>query len=141
MLKLALNYNKGPIFLKDIAEQEDISEKYLSHLVIPLRANGLIYSIRGPHGGYQLRKPPAKITIKDIVQSLEGNISPVECVKNPSICSRSDDCSVRDIWENLYEKIYETLDSISLEDLLGIDSKELNRELEKSAICEKQLLK
>lgn len=141
MLKLALNYNKGPIFLKDIAQGEEISEKYLSQLVIPLRANGLIYSTRGPHGGYQLRKPPSKITIKDIVQSLEGNISPVECVKNPSICSRADDCSVRDIWENLYEKIYETLDSVSLEDLLGIDSRELKEELERSEICEGQLLK
>ena len=51
MLELALNFNKGTIFLKDIAEKEEISEKYLSHLVIPLKASELISSSRGAHGG------------------------------------------------------------------------------------------
>ena len=135
MLKLALNYQKGPISLKDIAQQEEISEKYLSQLVIPLRASGLIYSLRGFQGGYQLSKSPSQISIKDIVQALEGNISPVECVKNPSICSKADDCSVRDIWGNLYKKIHETLDSVSLKDLL--ESKELKEELVETKTCDK----
>ncbi|MFZ2330512.1 MAG: Rrf2 family transcriptional regulator [Atribacterota bacterium] len=135
MLKLALNYQKGPISLKDIAQQEEISEKYLSQLVIPLRASGLIYSLRGSQGGYQLSKSPSQISIKDIVQALEGNISPVECVKNPSICSKADDCSVRDIWGNLYKKIHETLDSVSLKDLL--ESKELKEELVETKTCDK----
>jgi len=135
MLKLALNYQKGPISLKDIAQQEEMSEKYLSQLVIPLRASGLIYSLRGFQGGYQLSKSPSQISIKDIVQALEGNISPVECVKNPSICSKADDCSVRDIWGNLYKKIHETLDSVSLKDLL--ESKELKEELVETKTCDK----
>jgi len=135
MLKLALNYQKGPISLKDIAQQEEISEKYLSQLVIPLRASGLIYSLRGFQGGYQLSKSPSQISIKDIVQALEGNISPVECVKNPSICSKADDCSVRDIWGNLYKKIHEVLDSVSLKDLL--ESKELKEELVETKTCDK----
>jgi len=135
MLKLALNYQKGPISLKDIAQQEEISEKYLSQLVIPLRASGLIYSLRGFQGGYQLSKSPSQISIKDIVQALEGNISPVECVKNPSICSKADDCSVRDIWGNLYKKIHETLDSVSLKDLL--ESKELKEKLVETKTCDK----
>mgnify|MGYP000988310251 CR=1 FL=1 len=135
MLKLALNYQKGPISLKDIAQQEEISEKYLSQLVIPLRASGLIYSLRGFQGGYQLSKSPSQISIKDIVQALEGNISPVECVKNPSICSKADDCSVRDMWGDLYKKIHETLDSVSLKDLL--ESKELKEELVETKTCDK----
>jgi len=135
MLKLALNYQKGPISLKDIAQQEEMSEKYLSQLVIPLRASGLIYSLRGFQGGYQLSKSPSQISIKDIVQALEGNISPVECVKNPSICSKADDCSVRDIWGNLYKKIHEVLDSVSLKDLL--ESKELKEKLVETKTCDK----
>jgi len=135
MLKLALNYQKGPISLKDIAQQEEMSEKYLSQLVIPLRASGLIYSLRGFQGGYQLSKSPSQISIKDIVQALEGNISPVECVKNPSICSKADDCSVRDMWGDLYKKIHETLDSVSLKDLL--ESKELKEELVETKTCDK----
>ncbi|MDD3656085.1 MAG: RrF2 family transcriptional regulator [Atribacterota bacterium] len=139
MLKLALNYSKGPVFLKDIAQEEEISEKYLSHLVIPLRASGLIYSLRGAHGGYHLTKSPAQITIKDIVCTLEGNLSPVECVTNPSICSRVNDCLARDIWGTLYEKISETLDSVTLKDLLG--SKELKQQRAKEKRSEEQLEK
>jgi len=118
MLELALNYNKGNVFLKDIAREEEISEKYLSHLVIALKASGLISSSRGAHGGYQLAKPPSLITIKDIVKTLEGNLSPVECVKNPSVCGRVSTCVTRDIWELLDEKISDTLNSITLKDLI-----------------------
>lgn len=118
MLELALNYNKGNVLLKDIAKVEGLSEKYLSHLVIPLKASGLIGSSRGAHGGYRLAKSPNLITIKDIVQALEGNLSPVECVNNPSVCERVKDCVTRDIWDTLDEKISETLSSITLKDLV-----------------------
>ncbi len=118
MLELALNYNKGNVLLKDIAKVEDISEKYLSHLVIPLKASGLISSSRGAHGGYRLAKSPSLITVKDIVKTLEGNLSPVECVKNPSVCGRVSDCVTRDIWKMLDEKISDTFSSITLKDLI-----------------------
>lgn len=125
MLELALNFNKGTIFLKDIAEKEEISEKYLSHLVIPLKSSGLISSSRGAHGGYKLAKSPSQITLKEIVQTLEGGISCVECVKNPSICSRVSKCVTRGIWEKLDEKISDELSSITLEDLVN-SQKEIN---------------
>ena len=119
MLELALNVNKGNIFLKDIAEREDISEKYLSHLVIPLKASGLISSTRGAHGGYKLAKNPSQITLKEIVQTLEGGISCVECVKNPYVCPRVSKCVTRAIWEKVDEKISEALDSITLASLMS----------------------
>ena len=125
MLELALNFSKGTIFLKDIAEKEEISEKYLSHLVIPLKASGLISSSRGAHGGYMLAKSPSQITLKEIVQTLEGNISCVECVKNPHVCSRFSKCATRSIWEKLDEKISNELSSITLEDLAN-SQKEIN---------------
>ncbi len=125
MLVLALNFDRGTIFLKDIAEKEEISEKYLSHLVIPLKASGLISSSRGAHGGYQLAKAPSQITLKEIVKTLEGEISCVECVNNPSICSRVTKCATRGIWEKLDEKISDELSSITLEDLMN-SQKELN---------------
>jgi Rrf2 family protein len=126
MLKLALNYTKGPVFLKDIAQEEEISEKYLSHLVIHLKASGLISSSRGAHGGYRLAKSPTLISVKDIVQALEGNLSTVECVKNPSVCKRVKSCVTRDVWETLDEKIFDTLSSVTLDDL--IKSKKLMME-------------
>jgi len=125
MLELALNFKKGTIFLKDIARKEEISEKYLSHLVIPLKASGLVSSSRGAHGGYMLAKSPSQITLREIVQTLEGSISFVECVKNPSICSRVSKCATRSIWEKLDEKISEELSSVTLEDLVN-SQKEIN---------------
>jgi Rrf2 family protein len=125
MLELALNFDKGTIFLKHIAEKEEISEKYLSHLVIPLRASGLISSSRGAHGGYKLAKSPSQITLKEIVQTLEGGISFVECIKNPSVCHRASKCATRSIWEKLDEKISDELSSVTLEDLMNLQ-KEMN---------------
>ncbi|MGD0280318.1 MAG: Rrf2 family transcriptional regulator, partial [Smithella sp.] len=64
MVALAVNYDKGPVFLKDVAKGENISEKYLSLIIIPLRRIGLVNSIRGAHGGYLLAKDPSQITMK-----------------------------------------------------------------------------
>jgi Rrf2 family protein len=83
MLTLAVHYDRGPMYLKDIAEAEEISEKYLSLLVIPLRQAGLIHSIRGAYGGYSLAKDPSQINLGEIVEVLEGD-SIVDCLKNPS---------------------------------------------------------
>ena len=121
MLELAMNFKKGTVFLKDIAEKEAISEKYLSHLVIPLRASGLITSLRGAHGGYMLSKSPSQINLKEIVQTLEGGTSLVECVENPCICSRFSKCATRNIWKKLDEKVSGLLCSITLDDLLSMN--------------------
>jgi len=126
MLELALNYNKGNVFLKDVAREEVISEKYLSQLVIPLKARDFISATRGANGGYRLMKNPSLITIKDIVQTLEGTFSLVECVKNPSVCKRPTDCAARNIWEILDKKVSDTLGSVTLENLVKIERKKNN---------------
>ncbi len=118
MLELALNYGKGPIYLKDIARSEEISEKYLGQIIIPLKSSGLVNSTRGAHGGYLLSRPPSSITIRDIVDVLEGGLSLVECVQNPSQCTRINICVSRNVWAALENKINETLQSVTLEDLI-----------------------
>ena len=120
MLALAKNYGKGSLFLKDIAKTEDISEKYLSQIIIPLRGVGLVHSIRGAHGGYKLAKEPAKITMKDIVDVLEGERL-IDCVKDYAACSRMGSCASRDIWRLLEGKISDILASITLEKLVQMD--------------------
>lgn len=121
MIALALNNGQNPVFLKDIAKSEDISEKYLSLIIIPLKAAGLVTSIRGAHGGYSLAKDPAQITLKEIVDLLEGDCSLVDCVKNPSSCSRVCICASHDIWALIGDKISETLSSITLDKLAKIN--------------------
>lgn len=119
MLELALNNGKGQVLLKDIAREEDISEKYLSLIIIPLKSAGLVTSTRGAHGGYALAKPPSTITLREIVEVLEGDTCLVDCVKNPDACPRVDTCASRDLWVVLSGKISETLGSITLADLAG----------------------
>jgi Rrf2 family protein len=118
MHSLAEKYNKGPIFLKDIAREQDISEKYLSQIVIPLKSAGLVHSNRGMYGGYLLAREPSKISLKEIVDVLEGETCLVTCVKDSSVCSRVSTCPTRDVWAILGEKISETLNSITLDRLV-----------------------
>jgi len=98
MIELALHHGAGPVLLKEIAERQGISEKYLWHLINPLKTTGLVNSIRGAHGGYVLGKAPEAITLKEILQVLEGSLCLVDCVDNPSLCERSSSCVSRDIW-------------------------------------------
>ena len=129
MVELGLNYGKKPIFLKDIAKAEEISEKYLSLIIIPLRGVGLVSSMRGVRGGYNLAKEPSQITLKEIVNVLEGDYSLVHCVKKPSSCSRVPICASHDIWVIIYEKISEILNSITLDMLVKINQKKSRRRM------------
>ena len=118
MYELALNYGKRPVFLHEIAERQDMSEKYLSKLVIPLRAAKLVNSSRGAHGGYTIARDPAKITAREIVEVLEGDICPVECVHNADVCERVAICPTRDIWSSLEKGIHRILEDITLASII-----------------------
>ncbi|MFC1699684.1 RrF2 family transcriptional regulator [Candidatus Omnitrophota bacterium] len=118
MLDLALQYGRGPIFLKNIAERQELSEKYLSQLVVPLKVAGLINSSRGAHGGYSLAQPPKKVTLAAIVLAVEGKLEVVECVGSRKVCDRVDACIVRDIWSEVSGKIITALESFTLQDMV-----------------------
>jgi Rrf2 family protein len=117
MTALACENRDNSLLLKDIAAGEGISGKYLSLIVIPLRAAGLINSLRGAHGGYSLARPPQEITLCDIVEALEGETCLVRCVKQPSVCDRAAICPSRDVWRILGDKIRETLKSVTIAEL------------------------
>ena len=121
MLELAINYNKGPMLLKEIAKRQDLSEGYLQHIVDAFKGAGLIHSNRVGHGGYTLVKPPSEITLHDILSSLEGKINLVECVDKPGICDRSQRCITRDIWGDLGSQLTQSLKSITLESMVEKD--------------------
>lgn len=118
MLDLALNYGKGPILLKDIAKRQEISVTYLENLITPLKAAGLVKSIRGARGGYILAKPPMQIKLSEVIQILEGSLAPVECVDDPRVCYRSALCVTEDIWREVKKAIVNILESTSLQDLV-----------------------
>ncbi|MCX7788742.1 MAG: Rrf2 family transcriptional regulator [Spirochaetes bacterium] len=118
MYQLALQYNQGPIQLSEIAKTENVSEKYLGQIVIHLRATKLIQSHRGAQGGYFLAKPPNRITVYEVVQALEGDVSVVGCTENPESCERSGECAATEVWKILSDAIRKTLENISLEDMI-----------------------
>jgi Rrf2 family protein len=115
MLDLAAQYGKGPVTLKDIAKRQEISEKYLWHLIPPLKAAGLINSVRGSHGGYGLARHPESINLLEIVSCLEGSMCLVECAEHPSMCKRSAACVARDVWAEASSRMRDYLASFSLE--------------------------
>jgi Rrf2 family protein len=117
MLALALTKGKGPFDLGGIARKEEISEKYLSQIIIPLKARGLVTTFRGAHGGYTLSRPASEITLREIVQAIEGEIALVDCANTPEICGRANHCVTKDVWCELSSIIGDYLGSWTLEKL------------------------
>lgn len=118
MLSLAFRNDDGSTFIKDIAKEEEISEKYLGHIVTSLKTHGLINSTRGAGGGIVLTRKPSEIKLSEIIQAVEGELVFSDCVNNPNICHRVKSCVSRDIWKEISEKINKELNSITLEDMV-----------------------
>lgn len=125
MLQLALYYGKGPLLLGEIAEKEGISEKYLSQIIIPLKGAGFVTSLRGAKGGYLLAKAPDRITIRSLVEVLEGGFSFVNKNDKPSPGQLSSVIE-REVWQRLEEKVVTTLNGITLHDLATKHKQEKN---------------
>jgi Rrf2 family transcriptional regulator, cysteine metabolism repressor len=117
MMELAVQYGKGPTLLKEIAQRQEISEKYLEQLMAPLRASGLIYTLRGNKGGYVLGRDPQTVTLYEVINIVEGSLAPVPCVDKEEICQRSAFCATRRVWVTVKERIVDELGSISLSEL------------------------
>lgn len=120
LFELAIEYNKGPISLREISKRQDISEKYLAQLVIPLKSGGLINSIQGNVGGYRLSRKPQDITFQDVFDLMESNKFLVPCLENSDVCDRYDKCPPVDIWSLISSKIKDVLISVTLDDLINI---------------------
>ena len=118
MLELACHYGEGPIELREIAKREDISLKYLEQVIVPLRTAGLVKSARGSKGGYSLAKHPSEICLKDLVETLDGPLNLIECIKNPKVCQKVPSCISRDIWQEVSEAIDGIFHSVTLEDMV-----------------------
>jgi Rrf2 family cysteine metabolism transcriptional repressor len=119
MLDLALHYDGGTrvISTRQIAEHQDISPKYLEHLLAALRSAGLVRSVRGMQGGHTLTRHPADINLREIYHVFEGREAFVRCTTDPEYCSRTDACVTQEIWRQMYEASMEVLESTTLEDL------------------------
>lgn len=119
MFDLALNSDEDPIPLKNIASRQEISESYLEQLISGLRKAGLVKSVRGAQGGYLLAKSPDKITVGEVIRTLEGPMAPSECVvEDTQACEKSDYCVTRLVWKKMKDSVNEVMDSITLQDMV-----------------------
>ena len=124
LLYLAENYNNTCIPLVSIAEAEDISLKYLEHIMKNLVQTNLVTSYRGSHGGYKLANPPYSYTLGTILKSTETDIYIADCLNTCGpLCPNHDKCSTIEIWEMLQTTIEEILDNLTLVDLLRIQER------------------
>lgn len=117
LVDMARHYSQGPIHLSDIARRQGVSVKYLEQIIIPLKKAGLVQSIRGPKGGHQLARPPADITVADIVSVLEDGLNLVECAQRPEVCERAEICPTRIVWAEATQAMLAHLRGITLADL------------------------
>ncbi|MCX5633708.1 MAG: Rrf2 family transcriptional regulator [Phycisphaerae bacterium] len=124
VLELALAYGAGPLQIKVIAEKQNISNKYLEQLIAIIKTAGIVRSIRGPHGGYVLAKPPQDIKLSDIFKALEGPVLTVECVENKDACEHYADCITRRLWIEVNDAILNVLDNKTLHNLVEMAEKE-----------------
>ena len=118
LLDIALHQDEEPVLLRDIAHRQQISLPYLEHLVTPLIAGGIVRSTRGAKGGISLARPSEQIRLNEVIQLLEGSIAPVECVNDPGVCSRSELCVTRDLWDELKQAMNGVLESTTLQNLV-----------------------
>jgi Rrf2 family protein len=119
ILRIADAYGATPISINSISELEEISGKYLEQVVSPLRRTGLVTSHKGVRGGYSLGRPPAEISLLDVINSLDAHPELVECVRRPEICDRAPQCVAHRIWCMLDARLQEFWRGISLADLLA----------------------
>lgn len=122
--ELARDYDKGPVRIGEIAKRQKISAKYLEQLIIPLKRDNFIKSVRGPKGGHMLARPPAEITVGQVVRTLEGGTGLADCIENPGGCERACDCITRNIWEDASNAMYDSLNAITLSKLLEMEKKD-----------------
>ena len=118
MIDLAQHDEQGFVSLKEVSVRQNVSLKYLENIARNLNRSELLISMHGKNGGYRLAKKPADISAGEILKSAEGEITPVACAGTSLGCDNMTECLTYPLWKNLDERIYNYLDSVSLEDVI-----------------------
>lgn len=119
MLDIAMHDDGHPVRIRDVAQRQEISDKYLEQIVSVLNKAGYVRSVRGPQGGYRLVKKPEEYTAGMILRLTEGSLAPVSCLEfEDNDCSRQDDCVTLELWRRLDTAIKGVVDQVTLADLM-----------------------
>lgn len=119
MVDLARHGGEGLVTLKDVAERQDLSQKYLEQIVTQLSKAGLVKGVRGPQGGYRLAREPKDYSVAEILQQVEGSLAPVECLESEvNTCEQCASCATVDMWAGLYKVMTDYLENVTLQDIV-----------------------
>ena len=121
MVDIAVYSQNSPVPISAIAERQNISVRYLEQLLPKLKKAGMIKSIRGAQGGYMLDKDPQDISAGDILRTLEGDLTPVDCAAftgDTSNCGGTKFCVTKTVWKRINDSVQQAVDSITLQDLM-----------------------
>lgn len=118
MLDLALCDGEVAVPLRDVAERQEISDKYLEQIVTQLARGGLVRSVRGAGGGYLLTRKPEEYSVGEILRQLEGSLAPVSCVNGGACCERVDQCVTVELWQQIQAAVDGVVDNVTLADLV-----------------------
>ena len=114
--ELARAYGENPIPLKDIAQSQELAEKYLEQLLALLKKAGIVQTVRGASGGYILSAPPNCITVNQVLTALEGDMSIVECQRGKKC--KEDTCATKAVWQRISQSITTALEEITLQNMV-----------------------
>ena len=133
---LATYAKDEPVSISTIAAREELSESYLEQLFAKLKKAGLVHSIRGTNGGYQLSRPAEDISVGDVLRALEGNMVIVDCPDSESQCAKYGSCVTKYVWKRINNSINDTMDAITLEELV-LNSDGMTEQKGQKAYCSK----
>lgn len=133
---LAMYAKDKPVSISTIAAREELSESYLEQLFAKLKKAGLVHSIRGTNGGYQLSRPAEDISVGDVLRALEGNMVIVDCPDSESQCAKYGSCVTKYVWKRINNSINDTMDAITLEELV-LNSDGMTEQKGQKAYCSK----
>ena len=118
LIELARRSGGNPIQVSTISRQQDIPVKYVEQLIRTLKLAGIISSVRGAKGGHLLTREPSAISLGEVVRLFEDQHELVRCISSPEVCQMADDCRVRLAWKDATDALFESLDAITIADLL-----------------------
>lgn len=122
MLEIASDNSGSGVLQKDIASKQDLSVKYLDHIIAALKAAGLIQNLKGKKSGYVLSRPAAQISMFDIHNAFENGICVIECIDLNSLCKKTGKCKSQTFWKGLNEIVLEHFKNTSLLDIMNSEA-------------------
>lgn len=121
MIEIASETSGNGVLQKDIAKKQDLSNKYLDHIISALKASNLICNVKGKKSGYVLTKSPAEITIFEIHDAFEDGICVIDCVALNADCEKDGKCSAQQFWKGLNSVILDYFKKTTLQDIINIE--------------------